>query len=82
MNEKEVPEFKNKDLRYAIAQSVNKQAYVDNVLGDGSKPFDNFTSKETALLPNSTKDYAETVKSPLKYNVKEAQDHLAKAKRL
>ena len=81
MNEKEVPEFKNKDLRYAIAQSVNKQAYVDNVLGDGSKPFDNFTSKETALLPNSTKDYAETVKSPLKYNVKEAQDHLAKAKK-
>ncbi|MCU5745986.1 peptide ABC transporter substrate-binding protein [Staphylococcus sp. SQ8-PEA] len=81
MNEKEVPEFKNKDLRYAIAQSVNKQAYVDNVLGDGSKPFDNFTAKKTTSASNSTTDYADTVKSPLKYDTKAAKTHLEKAKK-
>ncbi|MDK7114232.1 peptide ABC transporter substrate-binding protein [Staphylococcus pettenkoferi] len=81
MNEKVFPDFKNKDLRIAISQAIDKKSYVDSVLGDGSKPFNNFTAKQTAPLPNSTKDYAETVKSPLKYNVKEAQDHLAKAKK-
>lgn len=80
MNEKEQPEFKNKDMRYAIAQSIDKKAYVDNVLGDGSKPFDGFTSKKTDILPDG-KDYADLVKSPLKYNKSEAKTHLDKAKK-
>lgn len=80
LNEKEQKEFKNKDMRYAVAQSINKKAYVDNVLGDGSKPFDGFTAKKTALLPDG-KDYATTVKSPLKFNPKEAKAHLEKAKK-
>lgn len=80
MNEKEQPEFKNKDMRYAIAQSIDKKAYVDNVLGDGSKPFDGFTSKKTDILPDGN-DYADLVKSPLKYNKSEAKTHLDKAKK-
>lgn len=80
MNEKEQPEFKNKDMRYAIAQSIDKKAYVDNVLGDGSKPFDGFTSKKTDILPDG-KDYADLVKSPLKFNKSEAKAHLDKAKK-
>ena len=31
MNEKEFPAFKNKNLRLAIAQSINKQGFVDSV---------------------------------------------------
>ncbi|WP_105993692.1 MULTISPECIES: peptide ABC transporter substrate-binding protein [Staphylococcus] len=80
LNQKEQKEFQNKDMRYAIAQSIDKKAYVDNVLGDGSKPFDGFTSKKTAILPDG-KDYADMVESPLKYNPKEAKAHLDKAKK-
>lgn len=80
MNQKQQPEFKNKDMRYAIAQSVNKEDYVNDVLGTGAKPFDGFTAKGTAKTPDE-KDYAETVKSPLTYNPKEAKKHLEKAKK-
>lgn len=80
MNQKQQPEFKNKDMRYAIAQSVNKEDYVNDVLGTGAKPFDGFTAKGTAKTPDG-KDYAETVKSPLTYNPKEAKKHLEKAKK-
>lgn len=80
MNEKEQPEFKNKDMRYAIAQSIDKKAYVDSVLGDGSTPFDGFTAKKTDILPDG-KDYADLVKSPLKFNKTEAKAHLDKAKK-
>lgn len=73
MNQKQQPEFKNKDMRYAIAQSVNKEDYVNDVLGTGAKPFDGFTAKGTAKTPDG-KDYAETVKSPLTYNPKEAKN--------
>ena len=31
MNEKEYPEFKNKELRLAIAQAIDKKGYVDSV---------------------------------------------------
>ena len=66
-------------MRYAIAQSVNKEDYVNDVLGTGAKPFDGFTAKGTAKTPDG-KDYAETVKSPLTYNPKEAKT-LRKAKK-
>ena len=80
MNEKQQPEFKNKDMRLAIAQSVNKKDYVNEVLGTGAKPFDGFTARDTVKTPEG-KDYASTVKSPLKFNPKEAKQHLNKAKK-
>lgn len=80
LNEKEQKEFKNKDMRYAVAQSINKKDYVDTVLNNGSAPFDGFTAKKTAILEDG-KDYASLVNSPLKYNPKEAKAHLEKAKK-
>ncbi|AYU54764.1 peptide ABC transporter substrate-binding protein [Staphylococcus debuckii] len=80
LNEKQQKEFKNKDMRYAIAQSINKKDYVDTVLNNGSSPFDGFTAKETAILKDG-KDYASLVKSPLKYNTNEAKSHFEKAKK-
>jgi oligopeptide transport system substrate-binding protein len=38
-----VPEFKNKNLRLAIAQAINKKGYVKTVLNDGSLASNNFT---------------------------------------
>ena len=80
MNQKEVPEFKNKDLRMAIAKSINKSSYTKSVLNTGAQPFDGFTAKLTAKTPDG-KDFADTVKSPLNYDPKEAKAHLEKAKK-
>ncbi|MBO1199346.1 peptide ABC transporter substrate-binding protein [Staphylococcus simiae] len=80
LNEKEQPEFKNKDMRLAVAKSINKKAYVDKVLDTGAKPFDGFTARGVADTPDG-KDFASTIDSPLKFNVKDARKHLAKAKK-
>ncbi|MCY1052632.1 peptide ABC transporter substrate-binding protein, partial [Mammaliicoccus sciuri] len=37
MNQKDVPEFKNQDLRMAIAQSIDREQYVKSNLNNGSK---------------------------------------------
>ncbi|MCE0454534.1 peptide ABC transporter substrate-binding protein [Staphylococcus haemolyticus] len=74
MNEKTVPEFKNKHLRLAIAQAINKKGYVKSVLNDGSLASDNFTGIGTAKTPDG-KDFASTVSSPLKYDTKEAKQN-------
>lgn len=86
MNQKTVPEFKNKHLRLAIAQAINKKGYVSSVLNDGSLPSNNFTGIGTADTPEG-KDFARTIKSPLKFNPdlakknwREAQKELGKNK--
>ncbi|UDI78715.1 peptide ABC transporter substrate-binding protein [Staphylococcus taiwanensis] len=78
MNEKTVPEFKNKHLRLAIAQAINKKGYVKSVLNDGSLASNNFTGVGTAKTPDG-KDFASTVSSPLKYNPKDAKANWKKA---
>ncbi|MFB3187818.1 peptide ABC transporter substrate-binding protein [Staphylococcus pseudintermedius] len=80
LNQDAVPALKNKDMRMALAKAVDKQAYVDAVLNNGSAPSDGFTSKETAKAPDG-KDYAEQIKSPLKYNSDEARANYEKAKK-
>ncbi len=80
LNQDAVPALKNKDMRLALAKAVDKQAYVDAVLNNGSAPSDGFTSKETAKAPDG-KDYVEQIKSPLKYNPDEARANYEKAKK-
>ncbi|HCY8442085.1 TPA: peptide ABC transporter substrate-binding protein [Staphylococcus aureus] len=80
MNEKQYPDFKNKNLRLAIAQAIDKKGYVDSVKNNGSIPSDTLTAKGIAKAPNG-KDYASTMNSPLKYNPKEARAHWEKAKK-
>ncbi|MGZ2416809.1 ABC-type oligopeptide transport system substrate-binding subunit [Staphylococcus caledonicus] len=75
MNEKTVPEFKNKHLRLAVAQAINKKGYVKSVLNDGSLASNNFTGVGTSKTPDG-KDFASTVKSPLVYNPKEAKENM------
>ncbi len=49
-----MPEFKNKDLRLAISQAINKEGYVNSVKNDGSEATDGFTSKLTAKSPDGS----------------------------
>jgi ABC-type oligopeptide transport system substrate-binding subunit len=49
MNEKQYPDFKNKNLRLAIAQAIDKKGYVDSVKNNGSIPSDTLTAKGYCL---------------------------------
>ncbi|WP_353419288.1 peptide ABC transporter substrate-binding protein [Staphylococcus delphini] len=80
LNQGKVPALKNKDMRIALAKAVDKKAYVDAVLNNGSAPSDGFTSKQTAKDPNG-EDYTNQIKSPLKYNPSEAKKSYEKAKK-
>lgn len=80
LNQGKVPALKNKDMRLALAQAINKDEYVDSVLNNGSQPTDGFTAKATAKDPNG-KDYSDQINSPLKYNPDEAKAHFEKAKK-
>ena len=80
LNQDNVPEFKNKDMRLAISQAIDKEGYVNSVKNNGSKATDGFTAKLTAETPDG-KDFAESIDSPLAYNPKAAKKHLEKAKK-
>ncbi len=73
MNEKQYPDFKNKNLRLAIAQAIDKKGYVDSVKEQCGIPSDTLTAKGIAKAPYG-QDYASTMNSPLKYNPKK-QEH-------
>ncbi|SCS65277.1 peptide ABC transporter substrate-binding protein [Staphylococcus cohnii subsp. cohnii] len=80
LNQDNVPEFKNKDMRLAISQAIDKEGYVNSVKNNGSKATDGFTAKLTAETPDG-KDFAESIDSPLAYNPTAAKKHLEKAKK-
>lgn len=80
LNRDNVPEFKNKDLRLAISQAIDKEGYVNAVKNNGSSATDGFTSKYTAKSPDG-KDFTESIQSPLSYNPKAAKEHYDKAKK-
>lgn len=80
LNQDNVPEFKNKDMRLAISQAIDKEGYVNSVKNNGSKATDGFTAKLTSETPDG-KDFAESIDSPLAYNPKAAKKHLEKAKK-
>lgn len=80
LNEDKVPAFKNKDFRLAFAKAIDKKAYVDNNLNNGSIPSDNFVPKDF-VKDSKGKEYQDGVKNKNHYNVKEAKAHFEKAKK-
>ncbi|BFL68248.1 peptide ABC transporter substrate-binding protein [Staphylococcus capitis] len=80
LNQKKVKEFSNKNLRLAIARSINKQGYVDAVKNDGSSPSNTLTAKGVAKVEGD-KDYTSTINSPLDFNPKLANENWQKAKK-
>ncbi|MBP2966939.1 hypothetical protein J8385_20425, partial [Acinetobacter baumannii] len=74
----------NKDLRQAIAQSFDKEAFVTNILGDGSTATDNLIPKGQTKDPKSGADFTEVAKKTntyLGYNPDEAKKSLEVAKK-
>src|SRR5699024_10312166 len=72
--------LQNKELRAAIAQAIDKKAYVNNNLNYGSAPIDTFTPKEV-FTNDEKQDYNKLVNPPYSYDVKKAQSSLEKAKK-
>ncbi|WP_353462532.1 peptide ABC transporter substrate-binding protein [Mammaliicoccus sciuri] len=80
MNQKDVPEFKNKDLRMAIAQSIDREQYVKSNLNNGSKAANSLVPTEF-VKDTKGEDYTKGVKTDNKFNKAEAKKHLEAAKK-
>ncbi|KAA1042589.1 peptide ABC transporter substrate-binding protein [Macrococcus equipercicus] len=79
INEKKNKDLANKNLRLAIAKSINKEKLVDTLLNNGSVAVDTLMPKDFVKGPDG-KDYIDGVKSPLNYDKEEAKKYLDKAK--
>ncbi|MEG2938072.1 MAG: peptide ABC transporter substrate-binding protein, partial [Vagococcus sp.] len=82
-NGKKTP-LDNKDLRQAIAQSFDKEAFVTNILGDGSTPTDHLIPKGQTKDPTSGDDFTEVAgktNTYLTYNPEGAKNSLELAKK-
>ncbi|MGF2144799.1 peptide ABC transporter substrate-binding protein [Vagococcus fluvialis] len=83
-NGKKTP-LDNKDLRQAIAQSFDKEAFVTNILGDGSTPTDHLIPKGQTKDPASGDDFTEVAgktNTYLTYNPEGAKKSLELAKKI
>ncbi|TDM12447.1 peptide ABC transporter substrate-binding protein, partial [Macrococcus lamae] len=72
-------DLENKNLRLAIAKSIDKENYVDKLLNNGSVAVDTLMPKEFVQGPDG-KDYIDGVKSNLNYDAAEAKKYFDKAK--
>lgn len=82
-NGKKTP-LDNKDLRQAIAQSFDKEAFVTNILGDGSTSTDHLIPKGQTKDPASGDDFTEVAgktNTYLTYNPEGAKKSLELAKK-
>ncbi|WP_414043610.1 ABC transporter substrate-binding protein [Macrococcus sp. EM39E] len=80
MNQTKNKDLQNKDLRMALAKSIDKEKYVKNNLNNGSVAIDTLMPKDF-VKDESGKDYVEGVKSPLNFDAEAAKDSLEKAKK-
>lgn len=71
--------LKNKHARLAISQSMNKKAFVDTVLNNGSLPADGFIPADFAKGPDG-KDFRKENGALIKDDVKTAKGNWKKAK--
>ncbi|STY44075.1 Stage 0 sporulation protein KA [Listeria grayi] len=63
----------NKNIRKAIALSLNKQSYADTVLQNGSIPANNLVPTKFAFDPKTKEDFTKQSGKHLEYNAKEAK---------
>ncbi|MHA8137675.1 ABC transporter substrate-binding protein [Lactobacillaceae bacterium Scapto_B20] len=73
VNQNEVPQLKNWNLRRALSLAINREQYVTDILGDGSLPAKGFVQQK--LASRNGKDFTEDayVKGSTDYNLAEAK---------
>lgn len=72
-------EIDNDDLRLALAYAIDRHHIVDEIMGDGSIAAEFIVPVGLATGPDG-KDFRETSKKFLEYDVDKAKEHLEKAK--
>lgn len=77
---KKIP-FDNLNLRKALFYSIDNQAIVDTVLGDGSEAVSGIVPRELAVNPETKKDFVDESKKYKTYDKKKAKEYLEKAKK-
>lgn len=80
MNQTKNKDLQNKDLRMALAKSIDKEKYVKNNLNNGSVAINTLMPKEF-VKDEAGKDFVDGVKSPLNYDAKAAKASFEKAKK-
>ncbi len=73
--------FDNLNLRKALFYSIDNQAVVDTVLGDGSEAVNGIVPKQLALSPETKKDFVDESGQYKTYDKKKAKEYLEKAKK-
>ncbi|SFG79147.1 peptide ABC transporter substrate-binding protein [Sporolactobacillus nakayamae] len=71
----------NKDLRKAIAYSIDSKELTQKILKDGSVPAESVVPKGFAYSPTDHKDFADQTNNPYSYNPNLAKKYWNKAKK-
>ena len=78
---KEDSPFRNANLRKAISYAIDREAVVNQILGDGSIVSKGLVPQGLASSPEGNKDFTEESKVKLSYNVEKAKEYWDKAKK-
>ena len=73
--------FKNVNLRKAIAYSIDRDALVNNVLGDGSVASTGIIPADMASNPTSNEDFAKEAGKQVTFDEAKAKEYWEKAKK-
>lgn len=73
--------YHNANLRKAISYSIDRDALVDRILGDGSIASTGLVPAGMSFSPEGNKDFADENKSVLTHDTKKAKEYWEKAKK-
>ncbi|MGM0158091.1 oligopeptide ABC transporter, binding protein [Enterococcus sp. AZ191] len=73
--------FKNANLRKAISYSINREALVKQVLGDGSVASTGLIPADMSKSPDSNEDFAKEAGDLVTYDKEKAKEYWEKAKK-
>lgn len=73
--------YHNANLRKAISYSIDRDALVDRILGDGSIASTGLVPAGMSFSPKGNKDFAEENKNVLTHDTKKAKEYWEKAKK-
>lgn len=73
----ETPGLDNLSIRRAIYQAIDREAFVDNILQNGSIATNGFVSREVAWNPETDADFRDDATIETDYDVEAAQENWA-----
>lgn len=71
----ETPGLDNLNIRQALYQAIDREAFVDNILQNGSIATNGFVSREVAWNPDTAVDFRDDAIIETDYDLKEAQEN-------